>query len=102
MDVQPGQNVRIEILGQPTSECGCQTLDRVCRKDPVIAKSIRDRKRMRPSWQTKQRGGRLWHHQMRSQSPVQLRAGKTYSVFATVDVLRDLASVAKFVKLTPA
>jgi hypothetical protein len=42
----------------------------------------------------------MWHHQMKSRPPVELAAGRRLSLLATVDTIRDLQSVARFVKVT--
>ena len=100
MDITPGTTVTIEISGTPTAAAARKTLTRVCNKDAKIAHAIRRRKVARPSWQEKIRGGRFWHHQMRSHSPVKLEAGCKYEVFASLDVIRDLASIERWVKVS--
>jgi hypothetical protein len=102
MDIQPGTTVKVEIAKTPTNAGATKTLYRLCRKDPEAAHRLRWTKRNRPSWQTKRRGGRWWHHQMKSKPGVSLSPGKQYSILATVDVLRDLESVERFVKVSPA
>lgn len=102
MDIKPGSSVTVEIIKAPASEAGYKTLARICRKDPSVARRQRWIARHRPSHTQKQRGGRLWNHRMASQPGVDILPGKKYQVRATVDVLRDLASVAKCVQLTPA
>ena len=102
MDIQPGTLVTVEITAEPRSAGAFKTLARVCRKDPEITRRQRWQARHRPSWQIKRRGGRFWHHQMKSTPGVALTAGARYSVRASVDVIRDLASVQRWVKVTPA
>lgn len=97
---RPGQTITLEILRAPTSAAGRKTLVRLCRKDPRLVSHHRRQTRTRPSHEDWQRGGNLWNHRMKTQTPVQLRAGEKYSIMASVDVLRDLASVSKFVKVT--
>ncbi len=99
MDVTPNQAVTVEVTAPPTNEAARKTLMRLFRKDPRIAEHERKQDRHRPSWQVKRRGGRLWHHQMKSRPPIELSAGSRYSLLATVDVIRDLESVRKFVKV---
>ncbi len=99
MDIQPGTKVEIEIRKVPRAAAAAKTLTRICAKDPQVAKARRIRKRNRPSVRTKQRGGRIWKHRMRSKLPVTLDPGKTYTVRATLDVVRDLASVARYVEV---
>lgn len=102
MNVKPGSRVSIEILKTPTSESARKTLDRICRTDATVRKAIRTRKAKRPSHQTWRRGGRFWNHRMQSVSPVKLEKGSTYTVLTTVPLVRDLASVARWVKVQPA
>ncbi|MGD8451651.1 MAG: hypothetical protein PVJ57_07515 [Phycisphaerae bacterium] len=99
MDIAAGSNVSITITATPTGAAACKTLTRICAKDAAVRKSHRWNKRNRPSWQTWRRGGKMWHHQMKSHAPVRLEPGAQYTVRATVDVLRDLQSVERFVKL---
>jgi hypothetical protein len=102
MDIAAGRKVQIEITSAPKSAAACKTLTRICAKDPAIRRAQRDRKRKRPSWETWRRGGKMWHHQMKSVSPIKLEAGAKFTVAATVDVLRELESVKRHVSLSPA
>jgi len=99
MDVAPGSTITIEITKAPRRDAACKTLYRLCRKDPAIAKRHRRHKDKRPSWQDWIRGGRYWHHQMKSKAATRLRPGEVYTVRATIDVMRDLESVKDFVKV---
>lgn len=101
MDIKPGTTVSVEITRTPRNDAAEKTLNRVCAKDPQVAKFHRRLKEQRPSLQHWRRGGRLWHHQMKTKSPVSLTPGAKYTLFATVDVIRDLASVSRWVKVTP-
>lgn len=100
MDIAPGSNVTIEITKAPRREAACKTLYRVCQKDPAVAQQHRRHKGKRPSWQDWIRGGKYWHHQMKSRPTARLEPGRTYTVRATVDVIRDLESVKDCVKVS--
>ncbi len=102
MDITPGSNVRIEIQRVPRAAAALKTLTRICAKDPHVRRVHRIRKRRRPSVRTRQRGGRPWKHRMRSRPPVALEPGRSYTVCATLDVVRDLASVQRYVQVSPA
>lgn len=102
MDIKPGTRVAIEIAATPRSEAAEKTLWRVCRKDAKVARDQRWLGRHRPSWTLSRRGGRMWHHQMKSTSGVTLTPGSRYVVRATLDVLRDLQSVKRWIKVSPA
>ena len=100
MDIAPGSTVNIEITKRPRSAAARKTLARVCQKDPDVAKHRRIQKAKRPSWQEWIRGGRYWHHQMKTKPSANLEPGSAYTVRATVDVVRDLQSVKGCVNLT--
>ena len=100
MDATPGTTLSIEITGTPRRAAARKTLYRICAKDPAIAKAHRKQKGHRPSWTDWIRGGRFWHHQMKSKPAASLEPGKVYSVRASVDVMRDLESVKDCVKVT--
>lgn len=100
MDIQPGSSITLEITGTPRTSAATKTLVRLCRRDPQVMRRQRKQDRTRPSWQTWRRGGRFWHHQMKSGTGVALVPGQRYSMLATVDVLRDLESVKRWVKVS--
>ena len=102
MDIAPGTTIRVEITASPRGEATRKTLNRVLSKDPAAARQMRWRKQHRPSLQKSRRGGRLWEHRMKSCPPVQLTKGTAYTLQATVDVIRDLESVRRWVKVAPA
>ena len=101
MDLKPGQSISVEITAAPRNQAARKTLTRLSRKDPQARHQRRAQKLHRPSWQTWRRGGRQWHHQMKSKPPIDLRAGQRLALVATIDVIRDLASVRRWVKVTP-
>lgn len=99
MDITPGATVAIEITAPPRREAARKTLYRLCQKDPAIARQHRRQKSKRPSQRDWIRGGRYWHHQMRSKPIAKLEPGRTYTIRATLDVIRDLESVADYVNV---
>ncbi len=100
MDITPGTTVTVEITAAPRSAAARKTLLRLLGRTPEVRRHQRRQKRQRPSWQTWRRGGRMWHHQMKSTPPVELAAGRRLSLLATVDTIRDLESVERYVKVT--
>ena len=100
MEIAPGANVTVEITARPRSAAAAKTLTRVCAKDADVKKRKRHRKAHRPSWIEWIRGGKYWHHQMKSKPGISLAPGAKYSLRATVDVIRDLESVQRCVKVT--
>ena len=101
MELIPGQTVAIELVATPRNAAARKTLTRLWRHDPAVSRQQRLQKRKRPSWTTWRRGGRLWHHQMRTKPPVELTPGQRLTVVASIDVIRDLASVRRWVKIIP-
>jgi hypothetical protein len=101
MDVRAGQTLAVEVLKTPRTDSAVKTLIRLFRRDPAVARVQRRLKQARPSWESWRRGGRQWHHQMKSEPPVSLQPGTRYTVRATLDILRDLESVQRWVKVTP-
>ncbi|MBI5864146.1 MAG: hypothetical protein HZB38_06530 [Planctomycetes bacterium] len=101
MDIKPGTAVCVEIAKLPTNEAARKTIIRLCRRDPKVESHHRHQQAKRPSWEYWRRGGMQWHHQMKSKPAVSVRKGAKYTIRATPAVIRDLASVARFVKITP-
>jgi hypothetical protein len=102
MKIAPGSTITVEVTATPTTAAAEKTLIRLYNKDAAIKRANRARKNRRPSWQTWRRGGRFWHHQMKSESAAEVTKGAKFTLRATLDVLRDLGSVERFVKCTPA
>jgi hypothetical protein len=100
MDAAPGKSISIEITARPRRAAAQKTLLRLCGKDPVVAKPHRRQKGSRPSWQEWIRGGKYWHHQMKSKPAATIEPGRVFTVRASVDVMRDLESVKDCVKVT--
>lgn len=102
MNIQPGTNVSVQITKLPTNAAARKTLVRVCCKDPAIVIQRRRQQDRRPSHEFWRRGGNQWNHRMKTIPPVSLRVGASYAVRATLDVLRDLDSIKRFVKVSAA
>lgn len=102
MDIQVGGTIALEITKNPSNEAARKTLTRLARKDPTVSKHHRHQQTKRPSWERWRRGGKMWHHQMKTEPSVRIASGCKYSIRATLDVIRDLESVKRFVKVTPA
>jgi hypothetical protein len=102
MDIKPGDTITLEITSVPRKDAARKTLTRLCAKDPQIRRLDRYRKRRRPSRESWIRGGKFWHHQMKSRSAAEIERGRKYTLFASPDVLRDLQSVERWIKVSPA
>ncbi|MEW6252999.1 MAG: hypothetical protein AB1716_20365 [Planctomycetota bacterium] len=100
MEIAPGQTVSIELTSVPRNAAARKTLVRLFARDAAVVRDKRWQQRHRPSWQQWRRGGNIWHHQMKTKPPVTLAAGRQVALQATVDVIRDLQSVQRWVKVT--
>lgn len=100
-EIKPGQWVTIKIIKQPRAAAQRKTLIRLCEKDPAVKVERVRLKRARPV-RFHRRGGRPWADRPARIAVVKTSPGATYRIFASVDVCRDLASVAKHVEVKPA
>lgn len=102
-NIAPGDAIRVKVVKQPTNDAARKTLVRLLSKDPAARKAdALQRKVRQANFRTKQRGGRVWEHRPVKQRLVRGDVGETGALTATLDVLRDLASVQRFVEVTPA
>jgi hypothetical protein len=99
MNITLGSTVTVEVIKTPTNDAAHKTLIRLFRKDASVARHHRHQQSKRPSWEFWRRGGMSWHHQMKTKPAVSLQPGSKYQIRATVDVVRDLASVERFVRV---
>ncbi|MFW6059400.1 MAG: hypothetical protein ACODAQ_04420 [Phycisphaeraceae bacterium] len=101
--ITPGQTVHVKVVKQPTNAAARKTLERLLSKDAGVHREQERLRRARERRLTHhQRGGRQWAVRLVKQHPVQGRRGEEGTIKATVDVLRDLGSVQRFVEVTPA
>lgn len=100
MKIAPGATVTIEISKRPSNSDALKTLQRVCAKDASLWRARKQQKTKRVSWEEWRRGGNQWHHQMASRPAAKIELGRKFTVRATLDVIRDLASVSRFVTLS--
>lgn len=100
-DIQPGQWVNVKITGEPRSEAARKTMIRLFRMDPEVMRERRRFVRSRPV-QWARRGGRLWGNRPPKLQAVHTTTGASYRIFASVDILRDLRSIARYVNITSA
>lgn len=99
--ILPGQWINVKITSLPRAAKNRKTMIRLFEKDEKIRT---DRKRLKKSRPVTDhiRGGRPWEGRPRRLDVVNMEPGSTYKLFASIDVLRDLQSVEKFVAIKPA
>ncbi len=102
-DIAPGSTVSIKVTAEPTNDAARKTLRRVLSKDADAKReNARHAKVRKAGFSSHQRGGRPWEVRLVKQHAVHGKAGETGTVTATLDVLRDLKSVERFVEVTRA
>ncbi|MEM6460193.1 MAG: hypothetical protein AAF710_12465 [Planctomycetota bacterium] len=104
-DIAPGTKINVKVVKRPTNAAAGKTLVRLLSKDPAaVAENKRHAKvRKKAQWMSS-RGGRwrVWESRLAKQHPVAAEPGASGTIVASVDVLRDLPSVSRFVEVSPA
>jgi hypothetical protein len=94
MDIQPGSNVTVTVKSPVKAEAARKTLGRIFMKDERIRKSrLSVPKEVTPT----RRAGRIWDLRPRGSVNRPPAIGDSASLVATVDIIRDIQSVARFV-----
>jgi hypothetical protein len=101
--IQAGQNVHVKVVKPPATHGATKTIIRLLSKDKAAMREAARQRRIRKvGYAPQPRGGRLYGGFVVKQHPVKGVVGESGTIFASLDVVRDLASVAKFVEVTPA
>jgi hypothetical protein len=100
-EVKPGQWVNVKVVSRPRAEARVKTLTRLFGQDREIKKARERQSKARPIGEHR-RGGRMWKDRPPHLQLVEIKPGATYKIFASVDVLKDLRTVASNVEVTPA
>ncbi len=99
-DIAPGSDIRIRVTREPTNAAARKTIVRVLSKDAgAVSENERLRKARVKHLRHAARGGRQWAIRVPKQHPVAATTGSEGTVRASVDVLRDLGSVERFVEV---
>jgi hypothetical protein len=97
---QPGGTVRVTINKTPTRATALKTLERLFMMDKAVAKPIETRSKNFKAI-PKRRGGQIWTKRPNKVHP-ELVKGKSATIKATPQHLRDLKSVEDFVEVAKA
>ena len=96
-ELKPGSKVKVTVTSGSCSESASKTLARLFLKDPTVGKSRRRKaKPVRP----RIRAGRVWQGRPRGSVAARPRKGDSCELVCTLDVLRDLGSVDRYVEVT--
>jgi hypothetical protein len=100
-EVKPGQWVNVKVVSRPRAESRVKTLMRLFNQNPEVKKERERQRKSRPVGEHR-RGGRMWKDRPTHLAVAEVKPGATYKIFASVDVLKDLKTVAANVEVTPA
>lgn len=98
--ITPGSTVRVTITKTVCRAAARKTLERVFMSDPAFRKPI-DARTRRFTDRPKRRGGRIYTKRATKVHPV-LTTGSSATVRATVQHIKDLASVADLIHVASA
>ncbi len=96
MDIQPGSRVTLTVTSFIRSDSARKTLARLFVKDPEVAKLRR--RGPKPVTDTR-RAGRIWKNRPSGSIHIAPQVGESAKLLATVDVIRDLQSVSRYVEV---
>ena len=99
--IAPGSRVSVKVVKEPTSAAAAKTIVRLLNKDDAAAAEIKLQRKIRKVRNTSRiRSGRIWVRRLVKQHPVEGHVGESGTITASVDVLRDLTSVSRFVEVS--
>ena len=102
-EIAVGSRIQVKVVKQPTNAAAAKTIVRLLSKAEPVQEENRRLRRMRDTYaEDRTRAGRLWTVRVPKQRPVKGEVGESGTLKATVDVIRDLGSVARFVEITAA
>ncbi|MFQ5415368.1 MAG: hypothetical protein ACE5E6_13000 [Phycisphaerae bacterium] len=100
IDLQPGSQLTVTVVQDPTNAAAAKTLSRVFASDPANRRTRPARKRLRErKMEGRQRGGRIWMVRPKAPRRFQPKKGDACRLFATSALLNDLRSVSRFVEV---
>jgi hypothetical protein len=99
-DIKPGSKISVKVLKRPASAAAVKTVVRLLSKDVTVKHENARLKQARENhFRQKRRGGRFWDILVPKQHPVKGEPGESGVITASLDVLTDLKSVAKYVEV---
>ncbi len=100
-EIEPGQWISVKVTAEPEAAAPIKTMVRLFERDQAMKAERKRLARSRPV-RTHRRGGRPWADRAPRVRVVKTTPGAVYRIFASVDVLRELASLDRYVEITPA
>lgn len=96
-DIEPGSKVKVTVTSSKLSQGAAKTLGRLFLKDPET--KAQRRRTPKPS-EERTRAGRPWFVRPKGSAVNAPHKGDTCELDCTLDVVRDLASVERYVQIT--
>ena len=101
--IAPGSRIEIEVVKQPTNVAAAKTIVRLLCKDSNMAAENERLRRIRATHaKPTARSGRQWIVRLIKQRPAKANVGQKGTITATIDVVNDLNSVSRFLKVSKA
>ncbi len=101
--ITPGSTVTLKVVKAPTNAAAVKTIVRLLSKDKVVmAENKRQRQIRKRLYAPQARGGRTYGGYIVKQHPVHGKIGEQGTIFASIDVCKDLKSVERFIEITTA
>jgi len=98
--IKPGAKLQVKIVRRPTNDAARKTLVRLLSKDPDASTENKNLARIRKRlYSPRRRGGRLYSGRMPKLRRIKGEPGETGAIVATMDVIRDLSSVERFIEI---
>lgn len=102
-DFKPGNTIRVTITRSPRSEADIKTMRRLMRMPTEMERARKVSKKRREAETVRHpRGGRIWAQRPSAAKLVRPEAGQTWEMPYRPQILPDLASVSRFVKVEKA
>ena len=95
-EIEPGSKVKVTVTSNVLSEGAAKTLARLFLKDPEIAKT---RMKKPKDIDPRIRAGRIWNVRRKGTVAHRPTKGDSCQLVCTLDVMRDLGSVDRYVDI---
>ena len=101
--LKPGQSIKCTLTSAPRAEGNTSTLLRLVRLDPTAVKSLKRAHHLRQQRMTiYNRGNRDWVKRESCAKIATVAKGQSWTMSYSLDLLPDLKSVQKFIKVEKA
>ncbi|MEZ6234137.1 MAG: hypothetical protein R3B68_08100 [Phycisphaerales bacterium] len=100
LDFAPGQTIRCTIQAEPAVQDRVDTIARLMRRDPDIARSLRKGQRLREqNMIVYVRGNRDWYKRAKCGKVAIVKKGNSWTMPYTPDLARDIESVKTYLTI---